>query len=269
MTRNARSGERGFAMLIVMWTAGLLGLLIAGLTAATRGQVRVASQIRESAIAEAAADGGVHQAIFQLRAGVWAADKMSHRVTIGAATVAVAIEDESDRINPNYASTPLMAALLHSLGLESDHAMVLARHIFDWRTATVVSLDGGLKVDLYRQAELPYGPADAPFTNVEEIALVPGVTDDIMRRLRPALSVWQQSDPTVGTGSVVGRSAIEDAALIAHASVLTGLNSQYKVVRVSANASVAGGTRFVRSAVVRLPLKPSADRAPWQVLSWE
>ena len=59
MTRNARSGERGFAMLIVMWTAGLLGLLIAGLTAATRGQVRVASQIRESAIAEAAADGGV------------------------------------------------------------------------------------------------------------------------------------------------------------------------------------------------------------------
>jgi general secretion pathway protein K len=179
------------------------------------------------------------------------------------------MEDQSDRINPNTSSTALMAALLDSFGIDPAYAMVLARRIFDWRTATVVSLDGGLKVDLYRQAGLPYGPADAPFTSVEEVGLVPGITADIMRRLRPALSVWQQGDPMAGAGAVVGRSTVEDAALIAHASVLIGRNSPYQVVEITANASVAGGTRFVRSAVVRLPLTPSADRAAWQILSWD
>jgi general secretion pathway protein K len=269
MKRGASRHERGFALLIVMWTIGFLALLIAGLTVSTDGQVRAANSLRDSAIAEAAADGAVHQAIFQLRAGSWGADRVVHRVTIGAATVDVAIEDQSDRINPNYSSTALMAALLDSFGLDPAYAMQLARRIFDWRTATVVSLEGGPKTDLYRQAGLPYGPADAPFTSVEELALVPGITEDIMRRLRPLLSVWQQGDPLAGADAVVGRSAVEDAALIAHASVLSGLNSPYEVVRISASASVAGGTRFVRSAVVRLPLKPSADRAAWQILDWE
>nr|WP_294514507.1 type II secretion system protein GspK [uncultured Rhodopila sp.] len=269
MTRTVRPRERGFALVIVLWTIGLLALLIAGLTGAVRGQVHAASSIRDSAVAEAAAEGAVHEAIFRLRAGSRAADAPQYRVTIGAATVNVAIEDQSDRINPNYCSTALMAALLDSFGVDPAYAMVLARRIFDWRTATVVSLDGGLKVDLYRRAGLPYGPADAPFASVEEIALVPGITEDIMRRLRPALSVWQQGDPLAGAGAVVGRSAVEDAALIAHAAVLTGRNSTYKVVRISATASVAGGTRFGRSAVVRLPLKPSADRLAWQILSWE
>jgi general secretion pathway protein K len=269
MTRPFQRGERGFALLIVMWTVGLLALLIAGLIGAARGQIRIAGDLRDSAVAEAAADGAVHHAIFQLRSGGWAADNIPHRVTIGAATVIVAIEDQSGRINPNNAAPPLLAALLGSSGVEPDQAMVLARRIFDWRTASVVSASGGLKTDQYREAGLPYGPADAPFLSVEEIGLVPGITPDIMRRLRPFLSVWQQGDLLSGAGAISGRSAVDDAAMIAHASVLTGRNSPYRVVTIGAAASVAGGTRFVRSATVRLPLNPSPGRVPWQIVGWD
>jgi general secretion pathway protein K len=268
MTKGrAGPGERGFALLIVLWTVGLLALLVTGLMGSTRTQIRSADMMRASAVAEAAADGAVHQAIFELHAGAWAADGQAHRVGIGAAAVDVTIEDQGGRINPNYSTTALMAALLDSAGVEPAKAMVLARRIFDWRTGTVESLEGGLKVDHYRQAGLPYGPADAPFTSVEEVGLVPGMTADIMQRLRPFLSVYQKGDPSIGAGVSPGRSAVQDAELINHASVLTGMNSPYRVMRISATAVVAGGVRFVRSAVVRFPVKPAPDQAVWEILT--
>ena len=73
--RQAR--QPGFALLIVLWTLGLLSLLIAGLAATGRSVTSVAGNVRDSASVEAAADGAVRQAIFQLRTGAWPPDRKS------------------------------------------------------------------------------------------------------------------------------------------------------------------------------------------------
>jgi general secretion pathway protein K len=162
MTAHTAASPRGFALLIVLWTMGLLALLIGGLAAEGRSDLGVAGNVRDGATAEAAADGGIQQAIFQLHLGVWPADGTAHQTVIGAAIVRVTIEDMSMRINPNLSSPPMLTALLEAIGADPAQALNLARAMLDWRTATPVSQAGGLKIDRYRRAGLPYAGVRSP-----------------------------------------------------------------------------------------------------------
>jgi general secretion pathway protein K len=259
--------EQGFALLIVLWSLGLLALLIAGLTASSRTEVRLADAVRGVAIAEAAADGAVQRAIFQLHTEAWSADGRPRRIAIGPAIVDVTIDDQSERINPNFSSPSLLAALLGSVGVDPAKAGDLARRIVDWRTATPFSIDGGLKLDRYRQVGLPYAPPDRPFTSVAEIRLVAGMTAEVLAWLRPYISVYQVGDP--GHTASASRSVVQDAEMINHAAVLIGFSSPYKVVEIHAIATLTGGIRFVRTAVVRLPAQPGPNKPAWQIMTWD
>jgi general secretion pathway protein K len=267
MNRHPRSDRQaGFALVIVLTTLVLLALLVADLASSGRSRISLAQSERASAEAEAAADGAVQRAIFQLRGGTWLADGSTRRVVIGAAIVAVVIDDEGARINPNFSPPALLASLLGEIGANPAQARALARRIVDWRTATPYSIDGGLKLDAYRQAGLPYGPPDRAFNSVDEIGLVPGVTPDILNGLRAYMSVYQSGDPQLGASS---QGAVQDAEAINHGSVLAGFSSQDQTVRIRATAALAGGASFVRTAIVRLRPDPAPGQAGWLILSWD
>jgi general secretion pathway protein K len=261
--------EQGFALVIVLWSLGLLALLIAGITASSRTEIRLANAIRGAAVAEAAADGAVQRAIFQLRAEAWPADGRPRRIAIGQAVVDITIDNQTERINPNFSSPSLLAALLGSVGLDPAQARDLARRIVDWRTATPFSIDGGLKLDRYREAGLPYAPPDRPFTSVAEIGLVAGMTPQVLASLRPYLSIYQVGDAGLATGANAGRNIVQDAEMINHAAVLIGFNSPYQVVQIRATALLANGIRFVRTAEVRLPAQPGPNQTAWQIMTWD
>jgi general secretion pathway protein K len=265
--RCVRAGQRGFALVIVLWSLGLLALLVSGLIASARTQTGLARDMRGAAAAEAAADGAVQRAVFELRGGARAGDGVPWRVRIGRAVVAVTIEDQGDRINPNFSAPPLMASLLQASGLKPEQALDLARRIVDWRTATPFSIDGGLKLDRYRQAGLSYGPPGRPFLSSDEIGLVPGVTPDLLARLRPYVSVYQSGDPQMAAGA--GRAAVQTAEMINHAPVLAGYTSRDRIVQIQAAATVPDGVRFVRTAVVRLRGQSPPGTPGWQILTWE
>jgi general secretion pathway protein K len=267
---NARSGrarQRGFALVIVLWSLGLLALLVSGLIAAGRTGIGLAQDMRGSAAAEAAADGAVQRAVFELRGGIRAADGVAWRVRIGGAIVAVTIDDQGDRINPNFSAPPLMASLLEAAGLKPADALDLARRIVDWRTATQWAIEGGLKADRYREAGLPYAPPGRPFLSLNEIGLVRGVSADLLERLRPYVSVYQSGDPQKPAGA--GREAVQTAEMINHASVLAGFTSLDRVVQIQAAATATRGVRFIRTAVVRLRGQSAPGEPGWQILSWQ
>jgi general secretion pathway protein K len=277
--------------MIVMATLGLLALLVASLASAGRSRISLANNDRASAAAEAAADGAVQRAIFALRGGTWLADGSTRRVKIGAAIVGVEIDDEGGRINPNISPPALLASLLEEIGVNPAQARALSRRIVDWRTATPFSLDGGMKLDAYRQAGLPYGPPDRAFDSVDEIGLVLGVTPNVLNGLRPYISVYQSGDPSLGTSLPPGgvqaavpaavpaavQAAVQDAQTINNGSVLAGFSSQDKTVRIHAAAALPDGTEFVRTAIVRL--RPNSapgstqgstqGQAAWLILSWD
>ena len=61
-------GQRGFALLIVLWTLVLLSLILAQLLSAGRSEAQLATKLRDAAVAEAVADGAVQDTLFHLMA---------------------------------------------------------------------------------------------------------------------------------------------------------------------------------------------------------
>jgi general secretion pathway protein K len=270
VTRRARaSPQRGFALLVVLWSLGLLALLIVGLSASARGRTSLAANLRDSTVAEAAADGAIQQAVFQLYRGGWQPGEPVQRIAIGGAAVDVVIEDQSDRFNPNASSPAILAALLGAVGADPALASDLSRALLDWRTATTVALGGGLKLDRYKIANLPYGPPNRPFASVDEIGLVPGMTPALLARLQPYLSVYQAGDARQQDAAASSGDVLTIASMMGRTPALVGYVSADRVMLVRATAMLADGTRFDRQAVVRLLAQSTtAGKRPWQIFTW-
>jgi general secretion pathway protein K len=191
------------------------------------------------------------------------------RVRIGEATVDITAEDEAGKINPNTASMQVLRGLLAAVGIDQPSAARLAGEIVDWRLGGQNSVLGGPKLDQYRDHDLPYQADGRPFTSVDDIALVPDMTPDILARIRPWLSIYHEGDVAESGGALPTGSAIIDARLSGPGLTGPGLVSRNVIMQVTAVASIRGRARFVRSAIVRVRATPS-DNGPFiQVLTWE
>jgi len=64
--RSVRFDERGFALLIVLWTLVLIAFIVAACHRGWTNRVQIAANLSANAAAQAAADGAIYQAIFQV-----------------------------------------------------------------------------------------------------------------------------------------------------------------------------------------------------------
>jgi general secretion pathway protein K len=145
---TTRPAERGFALLVVLWTLVLVSLIATQVTASGRGAVQVASNLRIAAVLEAAADGAVHEAIFRMldpSEQGWRADGEPRALPFPGGVVTIRLRDEAGKLNPNVASPELMAALLRQFGLDLQRATRLAAAIADWRFAEAEARPLGAK----------------------------------------------------------------------------------------------------------------------------
>jgi len=263
--------ERGFALLIVLWSVVLLALLVTGIAAAGRSDVQLAANLRGAAQAEAAADGAVHAAAFHLLdpAALWAADGTPRMLDQPGgppgARVLLRIEDEAGKVNPNLASPELLQALLRQVGADAQTATRLAAAIVDWRFPGDAPRPNGAKAPQYQAAGLPYGPPNAPFESLAELGAVLGMTPELLARLAPSLSVLNDGEPDLRVAGAPVRAAIRQATGASPAA--GGPTRPPRTVTITAEAAVAGGSRFSRRATIRLGGTP---REPlMQVLTWE
>src|SRR5436190_9534669 len=109
-----RSG--GFALIVVLWTLVLIGFIVAHLSASGRTEIRIAGNLVANSAAQAAADGAIFEAIFNLSDPQpeqrWPIDGTPRQVLIGNSRVIVRLDDEASWINPSTASPALLEALL-------------------------------------------------------------------------------------------------------------------------------------------------------------
>ena len=63
---TARHRAGGFALIVVLWTLVLIAFIVAHLTASGRTEVQIASNLVANSVAQAAADGAIFEAIFNL-----------------------------------------------------------------------------------------------------------------------------------------------------------------------------------------------------------
>jgi general secretion pathway protein K len=212
------AGNRGIALVLVLWVITLLTVMAMGLTAAQRTESTLTANALDGARFRAAADAGIAYAVLNLlapppveldtiqtdaqgRSALWLPDGSPHPWTFAETPLAISVHNEASRVDLNRADAPILTALLMILGVEEDAALALADRILDWRDPDDLTGLNGAEDPDYEAEGLPYGAKDGPFTSIEELRQVLGVSQDLYRRLAPEVTV------DAGTAQVDGQFA--------------------------------------------------------------
>ncbi|HEY2226283.1 MAG TPA: hypothetical protein VGI22_00820 [Xanthobacteraceae bacterium] len=264
MSRGAPC-QRGFALIVVLWTVAFLALLGTQLLATGRQDAQLARNLLDAAVLEAAANGAVQRAVFGVLDGSerhWSPDGSVRIVHRGHVVVAVRVEDEADKINPNLASARLLQALMRQVGADPGTAAAVAASIIDWRLAGPADRPSATAAR-YAAAGRDYVPSGAPFASADELGAVLGMTDDLLARLRPHLTVFTDGDPSAATQDAV----VAQALLAAGQADIDAEESGTGLVSITADARGPGQARFAIHVTVRTNARPEGPR--YQVLAYE
>jgi general secretion pathway protein K len=267
--RSARAHHsRGFALLIVLWTLVLIAFLVLHLTTSGRTEVRIAQNLVANAVAAAAADGAISEAIFHLSdpepTQRWLVGGPVRGLTIGDCRVVVQVEDEASRINPNLAPPALMAALLTVVGNDPESAKRIAGAIADWVGSSATPQTPDALQAEYRAAGLDYAPPGAPLETMGELGRVLGMTPALFATLQPHLTLYGPAQPDPG-GDPVVTAAIKQLPQLGSAATPASSAQNIQTLRIIAAAAGPGNARVTRSAVVRVG---SSLPQGYVVLAW-
>jgi general secretion pathway protein K len=251
----------GFALIIVLWTLVLIGFIVAHMTASGRTEIRIAGNLVANSASQAAADGAIFEAVFNLSDPQpeqrWPVDGTPHQVAVGSSLVILRVEDEASWINPSTASPLLLEALLRVTGSAPDTARNIATAMSEWvGSATAPRPQEALVAD-YRAAGLDYGPPSAPFETLGELGRVLGMTPAVLLAIRPHLTLFGPPEPNPATTDpvVAAALALTSKTGSSPASLPVVQPSQTPpdnlMVRITALASGPGNARVTRTAVVR------------------
>lgn len=221
MTMVNRNRQRGIALMLVMWVLMLLTVMAVSLTASQRTETALTENhltaVRFRALADAAVAYTALDFLTQsstTESGTEAQSDAMSETTDDAETawlpngvprawrfagseVAIAVTNESSRIDLNQAEPDLLTSLLKVLGVPEDEAGAIAGAIVDWRDEDDMAQLNGAEDGDYKQAGRAYGAKDAPFESVEELRQVFGMTPGIYRRMIEQVTVEQTGGSVV------------------------------------------------------------------------
>jgi general secretion pathway protein K len=247
----------GFALIIVLWTLVLIGFIVAHMTASGRTEIRIAGNLVANSASQAAADGAIFEAIFNLSdpqpEQQWPVDGTPRQVVVGSTRVIVRIEDEASWINPSTASPVLLEALLRVTGSDPDTARRIAAAISEWVGSAALPRPQEALVADYRAAGLDYGPPGAPFETLGELGRVLGMTPAVLTAIRPHLTLFGPAEPNPTTTDPVVATALTMTSTTGQPVVQRGppAPSDALTVRITALAAGPGNAHVIRTAVVR------------------
>lgn len=204
-------------MLVVLWFMVLLAAVGTYLLANARSETALARNVLVAAKADALAETGIAQAVFNLTDPVptrrWPLDGMPHQIKLPAGELLIRLRDEGAKINPNLASDALLTGLLQAVNIEPARSLRLGAAIADWVGSDDNPRPLGAKLEQYKAAGRSYGPPNGPMQSLDELQLVLGMTPEIFAAVRPYLTIYTASDaPDIKVASPVIRRALTIAA---------------------------------------------------------
>lgn len=284
MWKRRPGGERGIALISVLWVGIALGALAGAVVALSRGDLDLARSQRVQAEAELAADSAARTAIYALvnsSDSAIAADGSVAAWRVPGAEVRVEISSEDGRLDLNRAAPELVAELLVEAGAERAEAERLAAAIADFVDEDDFLTPSGAERPDYAAAGLP-GPKDAPLEQEAELLGVLGMPAGLYRRISDAVTVHSGHPvPRDGQEHPLVRAAVADdpgelpAPLPPAFSVeLDGTPQTLRpgtpasgtdLVRIRAEAVTEAGGRAGRIAVISLRSRAGSS---YSVLAW-
>jgi general secretion pathway protein K len=210
--QRSRDGERGVALIAVLWIMVVLASLAASFATSTRTQVNLARNMVAAVEAEAIADAGVVRAAaglaVSLRQGGLRADGTVYAWQFGGGEARFFIGDEGGKIDVNTAPPALLRDLLDVAGAGRD-AQGLAEAIVAYRTGDAPPAGEGDDAATGVEEEPVETGGGARFALLSELQRVPGMTGEIYRLIAPALTVYgEQPEPDARAASPLVRETL-------------------------------------------------------------
>jgi general secretion pathway protein K len=281
-------GDDGFILIAVLWMLAALAALASAYSVYAVETAPSVALAEERLRAEAAIRAGVELCAFQELARPKPARPHSGAFSafVGENRIDVAYASENARIDVNGAPHDVLSGLFEELGASRAAAGFLADRIVAWRGALKDS-DSRREAAIYAKAGLAYGPLGAPFDNVLELALLPGMSPDLLQLALPFLTIFGggdkidplAADPVVLAALPGATPAVVNALLAAQngptpdSAALSSMAGPLKAyigaspgdhVRAKIVATLSG--RRIAAEVV-LKLSESAP-APYEILYW-
>lgn len=194
-------GDRGFALLAALWLVTTVSALAITALAQARVERRQSMNAAAELSARQAARAGVQDAITGLRMAASSAglretprplfwndlDRYARELDsvplFEGLSYRVTIMDAGSRLPLNDASEAELLRFFEALALPSAEARVLAASILDWRDVDDLHRGNGAEwPDHYSRLPQPVHPRNANFQSLDELAMVRGMTTDILRR---------------------------------------------------------------------------------------
>lgn len=148
----------GVALLSVLVVIALLAVLASATAVRVRSEMQLAANLVAAAQARSAAEAGVQIALHRLvesGASRWQADGAVHEIRLGEALIRLVLEDEAGKVDLNHAPQRVLEKLLTA---------ELAERIVERRK-------------------------DAAFETLDALQQIPGMSPQLFRAVRPALTV--------------------------------------------------------------------------------
>lgn len=194
-----RRPHRGIALVLVLWVLALLTVMAIGLTTAQRTETALSDNHVSAAQFRAAADAAIAFTVLLLsmpppdptnpEVSVWLPNGTAHPWRFGGLNLSIQIFNETSRIDLSSAPAEVLKALLTLIGAEDETASAVAAAIVDWRDEDDLRMPEGAEDQDYKDAGRPIGAKDNPFTMVEELQQVLGMTPELYRGLADEVSV--------------------------------------------------------------------------------
>jgi general secretion pathway protein K len=276
----ARSSERGFVIVAVLWILAALASL-AMIFSVYLSVSAHALAVGDTALqTEALVSASLELTAYQL---ALADDKArpthgSFHFRMNDADVVVSFISEAARVDLNYAPKEMLAGLFAGLGANQSAARDDADRIIGWRTRPAPGRANDEEA-LYSAAGLNYSPRQSLFSHVNELSLVVGLPPALVERALPFVTVFNGSpgvDLAIAAPEVIAtlkrpgdafgeRSALPNdtpASSDAPSQATPAISPCY---RIEASISLGNGRSTRSEAVIAL-----GDKAePYRVLSWQ
>ncbi len=199
----ASQGERGIALLMVIWIFMVLSVLSAEFSRSMRDDAIATQNLAEEIQARAVALAGLNRAIYRLihdrqnqtdtqdpdttsadTPPPWVPDGHWHEDQYWGGKYGVRMIDEGGRIALNRADETMLHKVFETLGLKPGEQDEITDAIIDWRDADDMHRLHGAEDEYYMKLPEPYHCKNGAFDSVDELLQVRGITRELFFGIR-------------------------------------------------------------------------------------
>jgi hypothetical protein len=189
--RKPRFGrKKGVVIIAVLWICALVMWFALKISTETRLQGEEQAHLLRKSQALHLAIGGCYEALARMgqapSSGLdrtpedsWQPDGTPHLVDYQSGRAVVIVEKEDQKINVNRANPSQLKAAFEKRGMEGELADTLADRIVDFVDKDDTPLLHGMEKAQYKQAGLHYGPINGPMVRLDQILMIPGMTQQL------------------------------------------------------------------------------------------